>query len=368
MRMMHYGSGFRARAGLKRRLKTTLSYKRHILGTLLKNVSRSFYLTLRVLPEELRDSISLAYLLARAADTIADTQIIPSSKRLDLLLALRSQINGNWDAVELSRIETALAEHQENPHERILLKSLLPALQMLAEFDDHDQAEVKNVVTTLTTGMELDLRTFPLENSGQLVALRTLSDLDRYTYLVAGCVGDFWTRMTVAHTPALQNWDLAEMSPCGIRFGKALQMTNVMRDCAKDLRIGRCYLPRELLSQFSLLPEELLNPDNSVKAQVVLFELLKFTLEHYREAKHFLLAIPSSCGRLRLACLWPILIGLETLKELAQNTHWLDPAHPSKISRWRVYQDIALSLPSVGSDTLVNAWIDCRITKIEQYM
>ena len=63
-----------------------------LLGPLLKGVSRSFYLTLRILPEGMRDPVGLAYLLARAADTIADTSLIPPVQRLDLLLALRQQV------------------------------------------------------------------------------------------------------------------------------------------------------------------------------------------------------------------------------------------------------------------------------------
>ncbi|MCI0869448.1 MAG: squalene/phytoene synthase family protein, partial [Chloroflexi bacterium] len=47
-----------------------------LLTDLLKGVSRSFYLTLRVLPGGIREPVGLAYLLARAADTIADTTLI----------------------------------------------------------------------------------------------------------------------------------------------------------------------------------------------------------------------------------------------------------------------------------------------------
>ena len=65
-----------------------------LLGPLLKGVSRSFYLTLRVLPAGMRDPIGLAYLLARAADTIADTSLIAPARRLELLLSLRDQVNG----------------------------------------------------------------------------------------------------------------------------------------------------------------------------------------------------------------------------------------------------------------------------------
>ena len=47
-----------------------------MLTSLLKEVSRSFYLTMRVLPSAIRPQIGLAYLLARTTDTIADTEIV----------------------------------------------------------------------------------------------------------------------------------------------------------------------------------------------------------------------------------------------------------------------------------------------------
>ena len=48
-----------------------------LLGGLLRDVSRSFYKTLAILPGSIRPQISLAYLLARTTDTIADTEIVP---------------------------------------------------------------------------------------------------------------------------------------------------------------------------------------------------------------------------------------------------------------------------------------------------
>ena len=53
-----------------------------IPGEILRSVSRSFYLTLAVLPANVREQVGLAYLLARAADTLADTDLIPRDVRL----------------------------------------------------------------------------------------------------------------------------------------------------------------------------------------------------------------------------------------------------------------------------------------------
>ena len=117
--------------------------------------------------------------------------------------------------------------------------------------------------------MEFDLRTFPDERSGQIAALREFDELDRYTYLVAGCVGEFWTthdlRAYARHAERAARDDGAR----GVRFGKALQMTNVLRDCGKDLRIGRCYLPQTMLDPYGLIAQDLLAPANSLRARPV---------------------------------------------------------------------------------------------------
>lgn len=330
----------------------------YVLGALLKSVSRSFYLTLRVLPDGLREPIGLAYLLARAADTIADTAIIPPDRRLQLLLSLRALVNGPYDAAAVREIESAVGVQQSDKNERKLLETLTPALNILAELSERDRDEVRRVVTVLTQGMEFDLNTFPVEGAGSLAALQNLAELDRYIYLVAGCVGEFWTKITMAHTASLNHWDSADMAACGIRFGKALQLTNVLRDCGKDLRIGRCYLPQDRLAAHGLVPEDLLRPENSARARPLLNELLRLALTHFLEARRYVLAIPPNCGRLRLACLWPVLLGLATLKELSANPDWLDPEKPSKVSRKYVYRTLAISVPLAGSDIVVGAWID----------
>jgi farnesyl-diphosphate farnesyltransferase len=337
-----------------------------LLGPLLKGVSRSFYLTLRVLPAGMRDPIGLAYLLARAADTIADTSLIAPEQRLALLLSLREQVNGAADEdALLTRMAAEVASQQTQSDEKILLESLGPALATLSQLSESDRQAVREIVSTLTTGMEFDLRTFPDERSGQLGALEVWSELDRYTYLVAGCVGEFWTKMTYAHMPGTLKEKPETMLPRGVRFGKALQMTNVLRDCPKDLRIGRCYLPATMLDRFGIEPQDLLLPATSLRARPLLFELVRKTLDHFHESVDYMLAIPASSVRLRLACVWPVLIGLETLLLLVDNDDWLDPARISKVQRSKVYRIIAGSIPLVASNSLLRSSVERLIGRIE---
>ncbi|WP_354685257.1 phytoene/squalene synthase family protein [Cupriavidus necator] len=337
-----------------------------LLGPLLKGVSRSFYLTLRVLPARMRDPVGLAYLLARAADTIADTALIPPPRRLALLLALRDEVNGATEGTALATtIAAEVAGRQEQSDERILLESLGPALAVLAQLDPADRQAVRQIVSTLTEGMEFDLRTFPDERAGRIVALREPEELDRYTYLVAGCVGEFWTSMTAAHMPGAIRDEPGTMQRRGVRFGKALQMTNVLRDCGKDLRIGRCYLPATMLHRHGMSPQDLLLPDASLRARAMMRELVRKTLDHFREAMAYTLAIPPRFVRLRLACLWPVLIGMETLLLLVRNDDWLDPAKASRVRRSKVYRIIACSLPMVLSNGLLRLWFARQLRDID---
>jgi farnesyl-diphosphate farnesyltransferase len=151
----------------------------------------------------------------------------------------------------------------------------------------------------------------------------------------------------------------------GVRFGKALQMTNVLRDCGKDLRIGRCYLPAVMLDRFGLTPQDLLQPDASDRARPLMLELVRKSLDHFRAALDYTLAIPGHAVRLRLACVWPIIIGLETMLLLVGNDAWLDPAKVSKVVRRRVYGIIARSLPVAPSNALLRSWAGGLITRIE---
>jgi farnesyl-diphosphate farnesyltransferase len=328
------------------------SNRAFLLGPLLKGVSRSFYLTMRVLPGGMRDPVGEAYLLARAADTIADTALIPPDRRLALLLSLRERVNGTTDDdAGLQKIADEVAGQQTQSDEKLLLESLGGALNVLAQLDEADRAAVRDIVTTLTQGMEFDLRTFPDERSGDIAALSTVDELDRYTWLVAGCVGEFWTKMIYLHLPGtLDPASREAMYRQGVRFGKALQFVNVLRDCGKDLRIGRCYLPAAMLAQAGLTTQDLLQPGASSRARTIMLELVRIALDHFRAAIDYTLALPRSSMRLRLACLWPILIGLETLELLVANPDWLNPAKASKLKRNDVYRILACSLPLAPSN------------------
>ncbi len=331
--------------------------KNRLLTDILRSVSRSFYLTLRILPINLREPIAVAYLLARAADTIADTDAIAAEKRLHYLRQFQKQVMAMPSELALQEIADNLSDQQTNQNERYLLQSIYQVCMLLYRLWPEDQTRVKAVVATLTQGMEIDLTYFPSEKEGGIKAFKTEFELDDYIYHVAGCVGMFWTEMVMAHEPALYDWNKKHNINLGINFGKALQLTNILRDLPGDLRIGRCYLPHSALMLLGLKPEQLLESESSKQARPLLVFWLQTALNYYGDAEQYFVAIPRRCFRLRLSVLWPVLIGLATLGEISKNEQWLDPNSPNKVTRRWVYGMLLCSVPLSFSNRLTGFWM-----------
>ena len=344
---------------------TSLDNRSDISADLLKGVSRSFYLTIRVLPGPVRGPIHLAYLLARAADTIADTGELPSKVRLECLTRFRARLDDRRAEPSAVLSSDAVAQSRLEDPESELLLALPRLLDAFDNMPEDDRRNVQRNVDTLVRGMEFDLTTFPGPESGGIGALDTLDDLDRYTYLVAGCVGEFWTDVMIAHDPAVRVWDRQRMVDLGVRFGKALQMTNILRDVPKDLRAGRCYVPREMLDSVGLTPEDMLSLEASEKAKALLTALIRRALEFYVSAEDYVVATPQRSARLRLAMIWPIIIGLATLHLLLRSPDWLDPDTRIRVSRSWVYGMMVRSVPCAWSNALFTSWTKSLRARVE---
>lgn len=319
-----------------------------LLTDLLKEVSRSFYLTLRVLPKSVRPQIGLAYLLARTTDTIADTEIISVEQRLKSLQALRERILGmNSAPLDFG----ALAQQQGSPSERVLLERVEESLALLQAQSSVDQKLICEVLDVITGGQELDLKRFASGGAGDklklelqpIVALQTDAELDDYTYRVAGCVGQFWTRVCLEHQfRSLEVLAFTHLSDpffedLGVRFGKGLQLVNILRDIPADLAKGRCYIPLEKLAEIGLVPADLLKPENEPKFRPLYNHYLDLAESHLAAGWQYTNLIPFGQMRVRLACAWPILIGLQTIRRL-RSGNVLDPRNRIKISRSEVWQ------------------------------
>ncbi len=321
---------------------------------LLRHVSRSFDLSIRLLPKALQAPVAIGYLLARATDTVADTTALPLDERQVLLDRMTQDIAAPSSSApkshELIRLTQAFASQQTDPHERALMQALPQCLPLLHTLHPADQASVRQVLGHITRGQQLDMTRF----GPGLHALQTEAELTEYTWLVAGCVGEFWTELCGRHLPGYSLLPQEEMMRIGRSYGMGLQRLNIIRDAGADLAGGRCYWPVETLAQAGLTPAMLAqaaqthNTDTLHALAPLYTQWLENTQAQLADGMRYALALKPL--RLRLASALPALIGARTVALLRQagpaalNQRVKMPRHEVRALLWR----IALGLGSAA--------------------
>jgi farnesyl-diphosphate farnesyltransferase len=309
-------------------------HERELGGQLLASVSRSFYLTLKALPAELREPISLAYLLARTADTIADTAEAPAALRLECLDVFETLVTADPPPhsarqVLASRIHQDFTRCQKDEAERRLMERFTEGLDWLATLRGAALEAIRQVLRSIIQGQRLDILRFPAD--GQMHCLSTAQELDDYTWLVAGCVGEFWTEMCAQLRPEslAPSQGLAALKAQGARFGKGLQLINILRDLGEDLADGRCYLPGFSAAE--------VHRDSRV-LEPAWQHWLGICGEHLGAGLDYVTQVAD--GRLRYATALPLFIGVKTLAKM-QALPWPQRLAGVKIGRIEVTMILA---------------------------
>jgi farnesyl-diphosphate farnesyltransferase len=288
---------------------------------LLRRTSRSFYLTIRLLPRGLRADITLAYLLARATDTIADTSTAPVEQRMKLLSAARSSLR--QATIEGYDPQTWI-RCQRDPAEVALLERLPHLWATLHACETSVQNLIADLMGHILEGQIFDLMRFD-EGAGPLSA----EELERYTYLVAGSVGEFWHELSRLKLGAYSTDAPEVMKSRARHYGQALQLVNIIRDRNMDQALGRIYLLSEDLPRAAQQAREWLG-----------------------EGAEYCAALRS--GRLRYATLLPALLGFRTLNLCTAQP--LGTLTPVKVPRAEVHRWMFRALPVWWSSASVAAF------------
>lgn len=274
---------------------------------ILRRTSRSFHLTIRLLPRAVRGDVALAYLLARATDTLADTSSAPREKRAAILHAARVSLDRSAiEGYEAKEWEI----YQRDPAERRLL-GLLPELWNRL----HAQRDrlVQRVLGHIIEGQIFDLERF-VPGAGPLTA----NELERYTWLVAGSVGEFWTDLCAARLGDFARAPLELMRHRAVHYGQALQLVNIIRDRRMDAALGRVYLSEPDVPRWTEQARAWLDEGASYCAEL-------------------------RSGRLRYATLLPAILGWRTLALASQQAPGL--LTPVKVPRHEVGRWLRRALP-----------------------
>jgi presqualene diphosphate synthase len=166
----------------------------------------SFYSAMRMLPRQRRDAMFAIYAFCRVIDDIADGNDAPAVKLAELAAWRRE-------------VAAIYAGTPSRPLARILAAAVDQYRLRQADF------------IALIDGMEMDAR--------EDIVAPALVTLDLYCDRVASAVGRLSVRIFGDDSP--------DADSVASSLGRALQLTNILRDLEEDAARGRLYLPRELL-------------------------------------------------------------------------------------------------------------------------
>jgi farnesyl-diphosphate farnesyltransferase len=213
------------------------------LDDLLVKTSRTFALTIPLLPEPTRREVTIAYLLFRIADTFEDASHWPRERRIAALERFAGLLESDGAAPAGTDAERWGAAESSSHQGYVELIAAMPAvLEAFAALSEPARRRIRRHTARTARGMaEFVART---ADDGTL-ALRDVADLQAYCYVVAGIVGEMLTELFV-----LGRDQLDPIAPYlesrAARFGEALQLVNILKDSADDAREGRRYLPRRV--------------------------------------------------------------------------------------------------------------------------
>src|SRR5271170_500421 len=191
--------------------------------TITRKSASNLALAFVLLPKARRDAMSALYAFCREVDDVADDESVPPEKRRAALAAWRADVRRACDG-----LAPEFAVNREL--QPVIAEYHLP----FAHFDE------------LIRGVEMDL---------DIKRYQTYEDLEQYCFRVASVVGLLSVEIFGYQNPACRDY--------AIYLGKALQLTNILRDVRTDAERGRIYLPLSELKKFNVSPDEILRHEYS---------------------------------------------------------------------------------------------------------
>lgn len=226
------------------------------IADLLEKTSRTFALSIPLLPQPTRRQVEIGYLLFRIADTFEDASDWPRTQRIEALDAFRRLLDEAPTPPEAAELARRWAAEVPTDHDgyRELLAETPGVLDAYNGLDPRARELIREHVQRTAEGMAgYVART---DDDGEL-ELENLDDLRDYCYVVAGIVGEMLTELYLLDRPELApRADFLRRR--ARRCGEAQQLVNILKDSSDDAEEGRSYLAgAERRKVFALAREDL---------------------------------------------------------------------------------------------------------------
>jgi len=249
----------------------------------------SFYTAMRILPQAQRDAMFAIYAFCREVDDIADDW--PAAERAKGLADWRDEI----EAIYAGRPRHLIARALVAPVERFQLR----------KSDFHD----------IVSGMEMDAEAD--------IRAPDLATLDLYCARVAGAVGHLSVHVFGDPSPAAHR--VADV------LGRALQLTNILRDLDEDAQRGRLYLPREILDRYGIRDSDPARVLRHPALPAVCRDLADIALGHFDAAE----AAMKECSRRAMRPAATMGAFYRAMLDAMLRDGWRDPATRVSLSKGR---------------------------------
>ena len=306
---------------------------------MVRQVSRTFALSIEQLPPLLRDAVSVAYLMFRIADGIEDHETMPPERKVALLEEWAAVLEGRAPAEGLTH---RVDDLDPTDPEVEVIRETPQVLDWLRALPAPFQEPIVAHVHATTRGMARWQQHGP--------HVEDEAALDDYMHEVAGRVGYLVTDLFALYSPAIMARREALM-PLSRECGLALQTVNVVRGIRKDYERGWVFVPQTYLSRMKLTRATLLEPQSEPKALAVVAMLADKADGHLASGLRYITAFPRSEHSLRLALIWPFLFAARTLALSRNNPNVL--RSEAKMTRVEIGRIVAESKLLGWS----NAWL-----------
>lgn len=299
-----------------------LAYQKAILGS----VSRTFALTIPLLPPGIEKVVGNTYLLCRIVDTIEDAADLSAQTKQSLSALFLDAV------LEKAPVETFVEscldalENYSNQDELDLIAHTPTVLRILHTFSKSDQQAISRCVSIMSEGMSF------FHGKQNEVGLRDLAEFEKYCYVVAGVVGELLTTIFSNHSPAFKE-QMAGHDNLAVAFGQALQMTNILKDSPEDKARGVSWKP----------------------INVSQADLLKIADAKLQDSLNYILLIPKQEQGMRRFCFLAFGLAVMTLSKIA-NRKEFDHKDEVKLSRNTVMSFYGFTRWAVKSDALMKAF------------
>ena len=299
-----------------------LAYQKTILGS----VSRTFALTIPLLPPTMEKVVGNTYLLCRIVDTIEDAvDLSPETKQVLSKLFLEAVLEKSPVSSFVDPCLDALKNYS-NQDELDLILNTPTVLRILHTCSLRDQVAVSRCISIMSNGMS------HFHGKQAEEGLKDLQEFEEYCYVVAGVVGELLTTIFSNHSPAFAQ-RIRGHEDLAIAFGQALQMTNILKDSPEDRARGVSWKPASMSQT----------------------ELLGIAYQKLQDSLRYILLIPKQDIGMRQFCFLAFGLAVMTLSKIAKRKQFIYKDEV-KLSRRAVMSFYSITKIAASSDLLMKAF------------